>query len=90
MGIRQKCAAAQDCALHHSEPLVATALIDGRLIAHRFNAGAGSYEEALDMKVCCTCAWQGCPCVRTSALHHVSLSMAVRQTHMRHDHTSSP
>ena len=44
-------AVGQDCSLHPSQPLVAAALIDGRLIARRFDAVAGTYESSVNLKV---------------------------------------
>lgn len=41
----------QDCALHPSEPVVAAALISGRLCAHRFDAADGSSAPAFRLKV---------------------------------------
>lgn len=41
----------QDCALHPSEPVVAAALISGRLHAHRFDVADGSAAPAFDLKV---------------------------------------
>lgn len=53
-GKRETAAVGQDCSLHPSEPLVAAALIDGRLIARRFDAVAGTHESSINLKVICS------------------------------------
>lgn len=50
-----------DCALHPMEPLLAAALISGRLTAHRFEAAAQTAAAAFDVKAhsesCRSCAF---------------------------------